>query len=137
MEINLQNVDDVIKRQKVSYRVAKEALERSEGDVLEAIMLLEKEKKAIPGKGFMENIKQLICKLNEVKLSFEKNGDALVRLPGTLAILLFLLFMPFMIVSSLVLMFLGYSPRFRKNDIDLPINQHLEKLKDDIAQVGK
>lgn len=137
MEINLQKVDEVINRKKVSYQVAKEALERSEGDVLEAIMLLEREKKGAPTRGIMDTIKNIIRKLNEVKLSFEKQGESLIRLPGALAVVLFIAFMPFMLVTSLVLMFLGYSPRFRKNGMDLPINAHLEKLKDDIEQVGK
>ena len=44
MEITLEKVEQVIERTGVSYAKAKEALVNAEGDVLEAIILLEEEK---------------------------------------------------------------------------------------------
>jgi translation elongation factor EF-Ts len=44
MSITLEKVDQVRERTGVSYQKAKEVLEQTEGDVLEAIVLLEQEK---------------------------------------------------------------------------------------------
>ena len=41
MEISLEQVDKVIERTGVTYKEAKEALEVTEGDVLEAIIYIE------------------------------------------------------------------------------------------------
>ena len=45
MSISLEQVDLIMKRANVSYTEAKEALEQANGDVVEALMLLEKQGK--------------------------------------------------------------------------------------------
>ena len=42
MDISLENVDLIVERTGVSYAEAKEALEKANGDVVDAIILIEK-----------------------------------------------------------------------------------------------
>ena len=57
MSITLEKVDQVIERTGVSYAEAKEALELSNEDVVDAIIYIENQKKAEKIKSKEENMK--------------------------------------------------------------------------------
>lgn len=95
MEITLEKVDQVRERTGVSYAKAKEALEHANGDVLEAIILLEAEMKnegpsndEMSGNNTTETVeefkvwlKDLINKGNISRIKVSKDEKVLVDVP--------------------------------------------------------
>lgn len=87
MLITLEMVDQVIERTGVSYADAKKALETSEGDVLDAIIYLEKEENKIEEKKYetideiKEWFKELINKGNVTRIKVSKDDKKVVDVP--------------------------------------------------------
>ena len=90
MEIKLEDVDKVIERTGVSYKEAKEALEISDGDILDAIIYveeklknnkLEKEEKGQTIEEFKLWLKELINKGNIARIKIKKDEQVLVDVP--------------------------------------------------------
>lgn len=55
MNITLENIDDLRIRANISYKEAKEALEKSEGNMIDAIILLENENKTVYDRAKKQN----------------------------------------------------------------------------------
>jgi translation elongation factor EF-Ts len=102
MEITLEQIDLVRERTGAGYKEAKEALEQSNGDVLEAIIQLEN-KSAKTGPNFgpkiesignevLETLKELIRKGNVTRFYLEKDGRTILDIPvlaGAIGVLIF------------------------------------------------
>ncbi|MGO1368121.1 MAG: DUF4342 domain-containing protein [Senegalia sp. (in: firmicutes)] len=89
MDISLEKIDTIRERTGVSYKEAKEALERNDGDVLEALVDIESSEE---GEGFSFNrkseeiistLKDTIKKGNITKIILEKDGDIIMNIPVT------------------------------------------------------
>lgn len=88
---NLQKIDDILKRTNTDYSTAKQALEDANGDVLEAIILIENQNKndsnaqTGTGKGeqILNQIKDILAKGNATKITIKKNNEVIVNLPIT------------------------------------------------------
>lgn len=91
----LQKIDDILKRTNADFSTAKQALEDANGDVLEAIILIENQNKnqsyqqTGPGKGeqVFNQLKDILAKGNATKLTIKKNGETIVNLPITAGLL--------------------------------------------------
>ncbi|SHG91342.1 DUF4342 domain-containing protein [Tepidibacter thalassicus] len=89
MEITLEKIDEIMKRMNVSYEKAKEALVNANGDVVDALIYLEKKDvnvlKGINEKGneLIEKLKEILKKGNVTRVMVEKDGDVLLNLPVT------------------------------------------------------
>ncbi|CAH2214094.1 DUF4342 domain-containing protein [Tepidibacter aestuarii] len=89
MEITLEKIDQIMDRMNVGYEKAKEALENSNGDVIEALVYLEKKEgnvfKGINEKSneMMEKLKEILKKGNITRVMLEKDGDVLLNMPVT------------------------------------------------------
>ena len=91
MEIKLEDVDKVIERTGVSYKEAKEALEMSDGDIVDAIIYVEetlknnrelkKEEKGQTIEEFKLWLKELINKGNVARIKIKKDEQVLVDVP--------------------------------------------------------
>lgn len=90
MKITLEMVDKVIERTGVSYAEAKEALENSNGDILDAIILIQskgkytntnEENKTESIEELKEWLKQLINKGNITRIKVSKDNKKLVDVP--------------------------------------------------------
>ncbi|WP_418219549.1 DUF4342 domain-containing protein [Clostridium isatidis] len=91
MSITLEKVDQVIERTGVSYAEAKEALELSNEDVVDAIIYIENQKKAAKLKSKEEKyetiedlknwFKELINKGNVTRIRVTKDGKEIVDVP--------------------------------------------------------
>ncbi|NLK51109.1 MAG: DUF4342 domain-containing protein [Syntrophomonadaceae bacterium] len=85
--INLDKVDLIRQRLGVSYREAKEALEQANGDVVQALVILEDrqfrldEKIEDGGKRFWGQIKGIIRKGNVNRIRLKKGERVLVEIP--------------------------------------------------------
>lgn len=93
--MNLEQIDDVIKRTNCDYQTAKSALEYAEGDVLEAIIYIENTNKtktqsssmSNKGEQILNQMKDVISKGNATKLTIKKNNDVIINVPITAGIL--------------------------------------------------
>lgn len=91
MEISLDKIDAVVERTYVSYKEAKEALELTNGDVLEAIIYLENKKNEENNQNFdsknqsidefKEWLKEIINKGNVSRIKIKKDEEVLLDVP--------------------------------------------------------
>lgn len=96
--INLEQIDLIMQRANVSYSEAKEALEQCNGDLVEALLYLEKNNKIKPApcsRG--EGLKSFISKLNATQFKLYKKDHVYVDAPLSVAILTFIFCFPFSI----------------------------------------
>lgn len=90
MEISLEKVDQVRDRTGVTYKEAKEALELANGNVVNAIILIEEKQNVkwtenISGAGneVLEKLKEIIKKGNVTKILLKRDGEIIMNIPVT------------------------------------------------------
>ncbi|MBF8981991.1 DUF4342 domain-containing protein [Lutibacter sp. B2] len=90
MEITLEKIDLVRDRTGVSYKEAKQALENTNGDIIEAIIYIEEKKNSTwsssvseAGNEVLEKIKDVIKKGNVTKIILKKDEDIIMNIPVT------------------------------------------------------
>lgn len=88
MEITLEKIELVKDRTGVTYKEAKEALEKANGDTIEAIIMLENEvngkdktSEETFSKAVVEKVKDLIKKGNVSKIAIKRDGETIVNVP--------------------------------------------------------
>ena len=94
MEITLEKIELVKDRTGVSYKDAKEALEKTEGNVVEAIILIEDTIDTAPAEetpsrtsAILTNIKELVHKGNVSRVLISKEGETIINLPVSIGII--------------------------------------------------
>ncbi|CCQ97373.1 Ubiquitin-associated-domain-containing protein [[Clostridium] ultunense Esp] len=93
MDISLEKVDMVVDRTGVTFAEAKEALEKTDGDVVDAIVLIEKNRTswsddmADRGQQMIDKVKEILRKGNVTKITVKKDGEVLMNIPITAAAL--------------------------------------------------
>jgi len=140
MSINLEQVDELRKRANVTYEDAKNALEQSDGNLIEALIYLEKQNKINPekkyssdctfsGSKFFEKIKKIIRKGNETKLIIKKNDVVILNLSITLVIIITAVASP-VVIAGLILAFVtNHKIRIqKKNNEDSEVNKVFDKI---------
>ena len=146
MNINLEQIDELRKRAKVSYEDAKKALEAANGDMVEALIYLEREKKTKFNCENEENgfenlanaIKKLSIKGNNTKLIIKKKDSVVLSLPVTIVVVI-TIFAPYISLGGLILALVtGYRIRFQgKNGEDMNVNKHFDKAADYVDTIKK
>ena len=93
MEITLEKIELVKDRTGVSYREAKEALEATEGNVVDAIIKIEDEinakvgaKLSDNGAKVVEKIKEYIRKGNVSRITIKRDGEVMLNIPVTVGV---------------------------------------------------
>ena len=93
MEITLEKIELVKDRTGVSYREAKEALEATEGNVVDAIIKIEDEINAKVGAKISDNgakviekIKEYIKKGNVSRVTVKKDDEIVINIPVTVGV---------------------------------------------------
>lgn len=106
MEITLEKIELVKDRTGVSYKEAKEALEKSEGSVVDAIIAIEesideKTSKSFGkrGEAILTKIKELVKKGNVSKIVVKKDGETILNIPVNVGIVGTLV-APFAIIAA-------------------------------------
>ena len=80
MDINLESIDAVIERTGVSYAEAREALEASDGSVVDALVYLEN-KKSAKTDDLLEKVKAIVKEGNVNKIRVKKDNKVLLTVP--------------------------------------------------------
>jgi len=149
MPVNLEQIEMLKERANVSYAEAKEVLEKCNGDVLEAIIFLEGQRKVKPpkpeyeytvgatAKGFIKTISNLVKKGNEIKFVVKKAEKNVVDLPLNLVLLTTILVPPVTVVGIVLALFTNHRIAFKKPDGgDMEINKTLDKISDAVNSVS-
>ncbi len=90
-DITLEKIDTIRERTGVTYREAKDALERAGGNVLDALVDLEAKKPggwteefSVKSGEVVDKVKELIHQGNVTKIRVKQDGKTLVEIPVTL-----------------------------------------------------
>lgn len=121
--ITLGMIDQVRERVNVSFKEAKDALEATGGDPLEAIIMLESKKnKGIGdnmtemGNEILETLKGLVKKGNLTRITLEKEGKSAVDIPIVAGALGAVFFTPATVAAILASLVAGYQLKIVKDD---------------------
>lgn len=133
IKITLGQIDALKKRANVGYKEAKEALEKFDGDLVDALAYLDGEKKIKSEdnntSGLWNKCKNLISKGNKIKLRISKNDNNIINIPLTLVIIIGIIKLPILIIAMLLAVFTGCKIRFsNENGKDFSINKHIAKV---------
>lgn len=133
MSVSLDKVDTIMKRADVSYEEAKEALENHEGDIVEALIELEKgDKTKKSKKKVKENINEKSCsffnriakeikKLHCYKFKVKKESDQVLSIPLTIAILIIIFTFPISLIALGALLCIGYKISIKTKDSEVDV----------------
>ncbi|MEG6616721.1 DUF4342 domain-containing protein [Peptococcaceae bacterium 1198_IL3148] len=131
MSINLELIDELKKRANVSYSDAKEALEQCNGDLLEALVYLEKNKKvkADTNCDWADKIKHLFHKGNNTRFIISKKERTALDLSVTWSAIITVC-APYVVVPMLGLgLVTGHKMKFvGQNGEDMAVNETLNKV---------
>ena len=116
MEINLEKIDEIVKRTGVSYEKARDALIKSNGDVVQAIIYIEqnrleisnfdkKKKKKI--NEILEFLKDLIKKGNVSRIIICKNDRNILDIPVTVGAVVGIFFVTPTLLTIAISIFTG------------------------------
>lgn len=143
MVITIEMIDELKKRANISFESAKEILEKNNGDLVEALIYLEKNNKikltAADGKNrFLNTLKALIQKGNNTRFIISKNGGTVFNLSLTATILIGTFTFHVSAIALIIALFNGYKFKFEKNNgEDLKVNVILDKVHDNVDNFKK
>lgn len=89
MDNELEKLDEIVKRTGVTYKEAKDALENSNGSVVDALIYLESNKKkwtetfSTTGSEVVDKVKEIIKKGNVTKIRIKKDDNVVLDIPVT------------------------------------------------------
>ncbi len=119
----------------MTYKEAKEALEKCEGNIVEALAYLEEENKLKPEREqfksstFMKKVKNLFWKLHRIRFTVTKEENTILDIPSTLAILLAIMVFPLAIGLVLLAMITNCKIRIKKNSgEEYAINKNIDHI---------
>lgn len=165
--ITIEQVEKLRKHTGVSYAQAKEALESTDGDILEAVILLEKQQKIQPQtaetkteeksknsdasekktkdsevnetfKDLGRFLKDLLHKGNTNRFDVIKDKKVVMMIPMTLFVLLIIFAFWFMLPLLIIGLFFGYGYRFSGSDLEkTQVNEAVEKVSDVTLKAGE
>ena len=139
MEITLEKIDSVVERTGVSFKEAKEALELKDGNVIEAVMYRESNKKTIgedvasKGEQILDRIKEVLKKGNVIKIIVRKDGNVIMNIPVTAGAVGTILSPPLAILGVSVALLSKCTFEIIKEDGEIVnINEEVEKKVDKV-----
>jgi len=85
MDKKMDIIDEIVKRTDATYGEAKEAYEKADEDLLNAIIFLEekKGKKSFNDDDVIEELKKLVNEVNATKIIVKKGEETILNLPIT------------------------------------------------------
>ncbi|AVQ46494.1 DUF4342 domain-containing protein [Clostridium botulinum] len=133
MNVSLEQIDLLRKRANVSYEEAKEVLEKFDGNVIEALVYLEKNKKISEDpcceSKLLKRIKMLIRKGNKTKVVVRKKEETVLKVPVNVVILCAALAFPVTIAATIIALVTKHTIRIEKNSgEDSKVNDILNKV---------
>lgn len=145
MAVSLELIEMLRERANISYEEAKEALEKCNNDVVEALIYLEKQdkiktppKEAPDQSGFFATMKKLVKTCNITKLIISKNGNIIIDLPLTIVILVTIIMAPLTVIGLLAALFTKHKIRLEKPGCeDMKINKTLDNMSSAASKISE
>lgn len=144
MSFSLNQIDELRERTGVSYSDAKEALESCNGDMLEAIVYLEKSKKAkaskikSAGAGFSDKLCDLIRKGSTTRFIMSKKERTIINISVNMLVLFGLVTIPLVelvAIALLIALATGHKLKFESSSTDTTkVNETLERVSETVEQ---
>ena len=144
MEITLEKIELVKDRTGVSYKEAKDALESTDGSVVDAIIAIEEAVDEKPGKKVnaaagetVEKIKELVKKGNITRITISRDGEVLLNLPLNAGIVGAIV-APWGVIAGVIAAF-GFKFRIELTKDDgtvIDISQRAEAIGKEVAEKG-
>jgi hypothetical protein len=144
-EITLEKIDLVRERTGVSYSEAKDALEASEGNVVDALIYVEKSKKSVMDDfyttkdEFVDWLKDIINKGNVTRIKIKKDDKILIDIPVNAGIaattLAGILYAPLLGIGFLTAVFTKVTVEITKSDgsVDV-VNKTIKNTLKDVKE---
>ena len=139
MTVRMENIDELRRRTNVSYEVAKDALEKCNDDILEALVYLEKQYMVKPNQtseqksSFWTKVKELIKKGNSTKCIIHKKENIILSIPVTLAVVITVFATYITFIGLIVTLLTGHRIRFEGKDVECKqVNDLLNKVSDSV-----
>lgn len=132
--INLEQIDLIMQRANVSYSEAKAALEQANGDILEALLLLEQNNKiktepTHKQSDTKQKVTSFIDKLNATNFIMKKGSRTYVDVPLSVALIGILLSLPWSILTLVFSIIFGIKIKISgENEIAEKINSTIDNL---------
>ncbi|HCW04946.1 MAG TPA: ubiquitin [Clostridium sp.] len=143
MNVTLEMIDTLRQRAKVSYEEAKEALEVCNGDMVAALVYLERNNKirdnhcSDAGYNFANTIKGLVRKGQETKFLMTKGDKVVINVPMNALILTTVFATPVTIIGGAVGIFTNHKMKIVKpNGSDVDINSAFDKVSKAVSNVA-
>ncbi|KUO73038.1 MAG: hypothetical protein APF77_20405 [Clostridia bacterium BRH_c25] len=144
MSISLNQIDELRERTGVSYTDAKEALENCGGDMLEAIVYLERNKKArpsrtaCPGTSFSDKISALLNKGSSTRCIMYKQNRVILNISVNIVVLIGIITIPLIGLTAaglLIALLTGHRFKLESSSSDTTkINETLDKVCNSVDQ---
>jgi len=139
MEMNndekLKKIDEIVNRTYASYETAKKALEDADGDILEAVILIESKNKSfnssdakVKGEKILDEIKKVLKKGNVTKITIKKNDETILNIPVTAGVVGVML-APFLATAGVTLALLTQCSVeiLQEDGIIIDVNEKVEE----------
>ncbi|MDF2503347.1 DUF4342 domain-containing protein [Clostridium sp.] len=140
MSVKVELIDELRKRANVSYEEAKDALEKFNGDLVEALIYLEKQNKVKNNEdsGFFATIKKIIKKGNSTKFIVRKKDNIILSLPVTIVVISTII-APYITVIGLILALItGHRFKFKGTKGEATkVNETLDKISNAVDTAKK
>ena len=144
MAASLEQIEMLRARANVTYEEARDALDKCNCDMVEALIYLEKQNKTKPSSdkdctssGFGENLKKLVRTCNETRLVISKKGNTILNLSLTIVIIAAVFALPVVLIGLLAAMLTLHKIRFeRPGANDAKINKTLDSINGAVSSVG-
>ena len=129
--ITLEQIDLVMQRANVPYSDAKEALEACNGDVVEALLYLEKTERIRPQPATSsDKVTSFINKLNATTFIMKKKERTYVNVPLSIALIAIILCFHVSVVAIIIALIMGVKISIvGENDIATKINSTINDFK--------
>ena len=127
--ITLEQIDLIMERTHVSYSEAKEALEQANGDILEALLLIERKGKSSNNNpnSTTEKVTSFIDNLNNTTFIMEKGSRTYIDIPLSIAIIMFILCFHVSLIALIVCLIIGVKIEVKgENEIARKIKSTLD-----------
>jgi hypothetical protein len=138
MTVRMENIDELRRRTNVSYEAAKDALEKCNDDILEALVYLEKHNMVRPAacenkESLWVKFKKLVRKGNNTRFIIHKKDVNILSLPVTLAVVITVIAPYVTIIGLIVALFTGHRIKFEGKGIECAkVNEMMDKVADGV-----
>jgi hypothetical protein len=139
MTIRMENIDELRRRTNVSYEAAKDALEKCDDNLLEALVYLEKHNMVKPTEApedkesLWDKFKKLVRKGNNTKFIIRKKEVNVLSISVTFAVIITII-APYVTFFGLIAaLFTGHRIKFEGKDFELgKVNEMMDKVAESV-----